>query len=98
MPPSHCRPLPPRSGRLLVAKASPEETPPLSDVKQTMVLSSRPSSSEFLQHDPDRSIHRLDHARIDRAVLNLSHAKSAVKEKTLVGQPRGDGLVAIFFP
>ena len=53
---------------------------------------------EFGQYRSDRIVHQFDHARIDGAVLNLSHVEPAVEEEAFVGQTGLLGLVAVFFP
>ena len=52
IPPSYSQPFPPRSGRLDVGEPSDVESPPLSAMKQTTVLSSRPKSFSFANTRP----------------------------------------------
>ena len=53
---------------------------------------------EFIQHDPDSIIHRLDHPSVNRAILHLTNIKPAIELETLRDQASGLSLLTVFFP
>ena len=65
-----------------MAKPSPEETPPLSEVKMTTVLSRMPAASMASTTRPTASSSAAIMAGVHGMVLNLADLLGAVDEKT----------------
>ena len=50
------------------------------------------------QHQPHCIIHGLNHSRVDRAILHLTHRKLTIKDKTTIRFALRNSLQPVFFP
>ena len=98
MPPSHWRPLPPRSGRLRggIGVAGGDAAVVGGEDDHRVVVESQ--FVEFGQHDSDGLVHGFDHTGIDGAVLDLADGQGAVDDKTVALVRALHGLLAILGP